>query len=309
MIRRALFSAVVGWVAVLADAATVAATVDAPDLGGVVTDAHMAPTGDAVDVLRNWSGNQAARPVTGGGAGVVAPVEWEHRFDDACVDDAGLVPESCDLRFGIPAPVCPEGQTPRAPMWARSRVPPSTVWSEWSLQDYGSCVGPVVPVLTAEDFRRLPLPAPVLHVQPDRDRVLVNVETIVYTDPSPVVLTTEVLGVPVTVEATPSSFAYDWGDGHATETRDPGRPYPAFDVFHEYEAPGRVVITLTTEWTGRYQVAGDPRWREVAGSATTSTTSREIDVEERTARLVSGTCFDEPDAPGCEGFDPYDVRR
>lgn len=80
-------------------------------------------------------------------------------------------------------------------------------------------------------------------------------------------------------------------------------------MFHEYEAVGRVAITLTTEWSGRYQVAGDGQWRQVTGTATTSTTSREFEVQERTARLVSGTCFEEPDAPGCEGFDPRDVRR
>src|SRR5690606_6514433 len=107
------------------------------------------------------------------------------------------------------------------------------------------------------EFRRLPLPAPVLNVQPNRDWVLVNIETIVYTDPTPVVLTTQVLGFPVTVEATPTLFTYDWGDGHSLATTDPGRPHPALDVFHEYEALGHVAITLTTQWSGRYQVAGD----------------------------------------------------
>ncbi|WP_163276040.1 hypothetical protein [Cellulomonas iranensis] len=205
--------------------------------------------------------------------------------------------------FGFGAPVCEEGETPRAPRWTRSRVLPSGAWSEWSLQDYGACVGPdaAVPVLTAEDFRRLPLPAPTLHVQPDGDWVLVNVETIVYTDPTPVTLTTDLLGYEVTVEATPREFTYDWGDGHSTTTRDAGRPYPALDVVHRYERPGRVAITLTTQWSGRYRVAGDPQWRDVTGTAQTSVTGPELDVEERTSRLVSGTCRQQPDAPGCAG--------
>src|SRR5690606_37729002 len=118
-----------------------------------------------------------------------------------------------------------------------------------------------------------------------------------------------VLGLPVTVQATPHRFTYDWGDGHSTSTRDPGRPHPAFDVFHEYEQLGTVAITLTTEWTGRYQAAGDPRWRQIPGTGTASTTSRPFDVEERTSRLVSGTCFEEPDAPGCEGWTPAEARR
>lgn len=280
-----------------------------PDFQGVVQDAGTGGQG-AYGILGQWSDNQAPRnrPV---GIGVATDIQWEYQIVDACaLDDDGFVPDSCDFGFGMRGLTCPDGQESRPPRWGRSLVPPSTVWSAWQLLDYGSCPGaPVVPVLTAEEFRRLPLPAPVLHVQPDGDWVLTNIETIVYTDPTPVTLTTQVLGVPVTVEATPSRFTYAWGDGHSTVTRDPGRPYPAFDVVHEYEAPGQVTITLTTEWTGRYQVAGEGVWRDVAGTATTTATSRTFEVQERTSRLVSGTCFEQPEAPGCERFDPNDVRR
>lgn len=213
-------------------------------LGDYSEKARTAPTGDAFDVLGSWSAHQAGSK-TPTGTGVATNIEWDYQFIDACVlDDSGLVPDSCEFRLGIGAPVCADGQTPRAPMWSRFRVPPSETWSEWEQQDYGSCDGAqVLPVLTAEEFRRPPLPAPVLHVQPEGTWVLTNIETIVYTDPTPVTLTTQVLGLPVTVEATPSQFTYAWGDGHETVTRDPGRPYPAFDVVHEYEAPGTVAIT------------------------------------------------------------------
>lgn len=274
--------------------------------GRIQADAKVLAPGKAFGVVGSWSDNEAARHHAG--IGVATNVEREEAFSDVCMVVVGVPSlRACDWRLGVQAPLlCPEGETPRSPRWTRFRVPPSEQWSEWQLQDYGACVGPggPVPVLTAEEFRRLPLPAPVLHVQPDADWVLVNIQTIVYTDPTPVTLTTELFGVPVVVEAAPSRFAYDWGDGHATTTRDPGRPYPAFDVFHEYEQPGDVAITLTTEWTGRYQVGADPTWRDVAGTAETSTTSRTFEVQERTARLVPGTCFEEPDAPGCEGFDP-----
>ena len=282
-----------------------------PDLGGV--EAAVATAGDgAYDLLGWWAENEGARqPVVG--SGVATGVEWDYQYMDACVDEDGaLYPgaSTCPFELGYGAPVCEEGETPRPPRWRRFRVPPSTTWSAWEQADYGSCAGAaVLPALTAEDFRRLPLPAPVLHVQPEGDWVLTNIETIVYTDPAPVTLTTELLGFPVTVEATPSQFTYEWGDGHSTVTRDPGRPYPAFDVVHEYEAPGQVAITLTTQWTGRYQVVGDLLWRDVAGTASTSVTGAPFEVQERTSRLVSGTCFEQPDAPGCEGFDPNDVRN
>lgn len=204
-----------------------AAAGGAPSLGDFDAKTQTAPRGDAFDVLGRWSDNQSVpnRPV---GAGVSTATEWEYQFVDACVrDDSGFVPDSCDLGFGMRGLTCPDGQESRPPRWGRFRVPPATVWSGWELLDYGACPGAaaVVPVLTAEEFRRLPLPAPALTVQPDQGWVLVNIQTIVYTDPTPVTLTTELLGVPVTVEATPTRFTYDWGDGHSTVTRDPGRPY------------------------------------------------------------------------------------
>ncbi|WP_233421065.1 hypothetical protein [Cellulomonas iranensis] len=287
-------------------AAPVSATAPPPEHRSIVGMARTSPAGDAMDLLGSWSDAQGARRTSAPRA--VAEVETEQRFARVCGDaeraasDTGA--DCLGFGFGPPGALsCDEGQTPRAPRWTRSRVLPSGAWSEWSLQDYGACVGPdaAVPVLTAEDFRRLPLPAPTLHVQPDGDWVLVNVETIVYTDPSPVTLTTDLLGHEVTVEATPREFTYDWGDGHSTTTRDAGRPYPALDVVHRYEQPGRVAITLTTQWTGRYRVAGDAQWRDVTGTAQTSVTGPALDVEERTSRLVSGTCRQQPDAPGCAG--------
>ena len=288
----------------------VAAAADVPDLGGLVRKAEVSSERHAVNLVGGWSGNQTSRPAPGG-AGTGPNIEHEERFARACAgpDSERMSPGDATC-FGFGAPVCDETETPRAPRWTRSRVLPSGAWSEWSLQDYGACVGPgaPVPVLTAEDFRRLPLPAPTLHVQPDGDWVLVNVETIVYTDPTPVTLTTDLLGYEVTVEATPQEFTYDWGDGHSTTTRDAGRPYPALDVVHRYERPGRVAITLTTQWSGRYRVAGDPQWRDVTGTAQTSVAGPALDVEERTSRLVSGTCRQQPDAPGCEGTDASSAR-
>lgn len=166
--------------------------------------------------------------------------------------------------------------------------------------DFGSCGDAVTPVLTAEEFRRLPLPAPAVHMQPDTGWVLVNKETIAYTDPTPVTLTTQLLGRTVTVEATPSRFTYEWGDGsRPVVTSDPGAPYPAFDVFHVYEDLGSVAITITTEWSGRYQVEGDPQWREVTGTATTTATGPVFEVREVRTRLVTGLCTDEPTPADC----------
>ncbi|WP_246036366.1 hypothetical protein [Cellulomonas telluris] len=206
---------------------------------------------------------------------------------------------------------CPEGGTPfpltgcdgdtvLQPMWRRQRATTTAEWGQWQQVDSGGCGADVLPTLTAEDFRRLPIPAPVLNVQPAADWVLVNKETIVYTDPSPVTLTTDLLGYQVTVEATPTRFTYDFGDGtRPLVTTDPGAPYPAFDTFHVYRDLGTRQITLTTEWSGRYQVAGSPAWRDVDGTAQTTTTSPPFEVVERTSKLVAELCTAVPTPPDC----------
>ncbi len=142
------------------------------------------------------------------------------------------------------------------------------------------------------------LPALTLTLQPDRGWGLVNIETIVSTDPNPVTLRTDLLGIGVTVEATPRRWTCDFGDGHSLATSSPGHAYPDHDVFHEYEQPG-TTTTLTAEWAGRYQVDGSPLWRDVDGTATTATNTAPFTSEERTRRLVSGLCTDVPRPPGC----------
>ena len=189
--------------------------------------------------------------------------------------------------------------TPLEPLWRQVRADVNSPWSVWHLFNDGGCAADILPVMTQEDFRRLPLPAPVLTLQPDRGWVLINIETIVRTDPTPVTLRTDLLGYGVTVEATPTRWTYDFGDGHTLTTTSPGHPYPDHDVFHEYEQPGQAAITLTAQWTGRYQIDGNPTWRDINGTATTTTTSPPFDIEERTSRLVSGPCTDIPTPPDC----------
>ena len=206
----------------------------------------------------------------------------------------------CPPADGSTGPMNCGEDTTLDPLWMQERADENSPWSPWRPVDYGGCGADILPVLTAEDFRRLPLPAPALTLQPDRGWVLVNIETIVRTDPTPVTLRTDLLGVGITVEATPTLWTYDFGDGHTLTTRSPGHPYPDHDTFHEYEKPDPArTITLTAQWTGRYQVDGSPVWRDVDGVAFTTTTSAPFRVEERTSRLVDGLCTDKPKPPDC----------
>jgi len=220
-----------------------------------------------------------------------AAAMWVKGFEDGtCAPGANLAQTAVQ---------CEEGDTLVMPMWMRTRVTPASPWGLWDDIDPGGCGVDLLPVLTEADFRRLPIPAPTLTLQPDRGWVLINIETIVSTDPTPITLRTELLGYGITVEATPTRWTYDFGDGHTLTTRSPGHPYPDHDVFHEYENPGTTTITLQAEWTGRYQIDGNPTWRDITGTAITTTTSPPFTVEERTSRLVSDLCTDKPKPPDC----------
>ena len=96
----------------------------------------------------------------------------------------------------------------------------------------------------------------------------------VWTSPDKQTFNITLLGTPVEVEATPTSFNWDWGDGQSFETTDPGSPYPNYTVSHPYEVTGNgYVIRLRTSWTARWRIAGQTQWHQVNGTVTTTETS------------------------------------
>lgn len=193
-----------------------------------------------------------------------------------------------------------DGLAPVEPLWRRERASAAAAWSDWVMVVGWSCPQDALPEFTAADFRRLPLAPSPLHVQPPDGWTLVQTPTIVHTDPGPQTLTTTLLGYPVMVEATPTSWSWDFGDDTAPlVTATPGRPYPAADLTHIYTTVATRQITLTTTWTGRYQLAGTATWRPVDGTATTTTTSGPLDVLELRSHLVDEPCTPGVEAPGC----------
>lgn len=145
-----------------------------------------------------------------------------------------------------------------------------------------------VPVVTADDFRRLPLPAGRVHVQPGSGRTLLNVPTNVYVEAEVAVIPTTVLGTPVRVRATPAEFEWEFGDGHRLSTGDPGAPYPDLRTTHTYTAPGSVRLTLTTTYRGEYSVAGGP-WLPIDGTASVASPAEPLVVVAARAQLVDET--------------------
>ena len=148
--------------------------------------------------------------------------------------------------------------------------------------------GTVTPVLTAEQFRRLPLPAGVVHIQPGNGRTLVNVPTNVYVDARTVVLPTTVLGRAVQVRASPVTYSWAFGDGHGLRTADRGAPYPDLRLTHIYVQPATVKVSLTTTYRGEYSVEGGA-WLPVDGTATVTSAPQALTVVATRAELVADT--------------------
>jgi hypothetical protein len=217
-------------------------------------------------------------------------IDWMN--SPACGGKTGYGPGEDWLLYPCPegkpdsnSPNCGDEQ-PLPPLWSRSRETPDSAWSKWVVRSDWYCAVDVLPELTVAEFRTLPIPPSPLIVQPDRGWVLVNKETIAYSDDAEQTLHTELLGVGVIVIVKPESFTWLFG-GEEFTTKSPGHPYPDQDVSRAFRKLGTERIRLTTTWSGRYQVEGDSRWRDVDGTATTTSTSPSFEVVERRSVLVN----------------------
>ncbi|MFC7405672.1 hypothetical protein [Georgenia alba] len=187
---------------------------------------------------------------------------------------------------------CPE---PNSEGWS---VDPLCAWAQGPPEEdeetgQPDAAAPEPIVFTAEDFASLPIDPGGLVMQPASDWVLVNIETIAYTQASEQYIDTEVLGTPVQVHVIPFDYTWDYGDGTVFTTEDPGAPYPHHTVHHTYtdatDAGGPAVmrqITLSTRWIGEYSVAGGP-WQPVAGIGITTQTTEPFEVRQHDTRLTA----------------------
>jgi hypothetical protein len=142
-----------------------------------------------------------------------------------------------------------------------------------------------VPVVTAQEFRRLPLPAGIVHIQPGNGRTLINVPTNTYVEARTIVLPTTVLGQRVNVRATPVTYDWVFGDGEKLHTSDPGAPYPDLRTAHTYLTTGTMTVALTTTYRGEYAVNGGP-WQPIDGVATVTSPTVPLAVVAAHAALV-----------------------
>ncbi len=166
-----------------------------------------------------------------------------------------------------------------------------TATGEYACRGVGANEGgaaAVEPVVTAADFRRLPLPAAKVNVQPPNRRTLINIPTNFYADAAATIIPTTVLGQPVRVRATPLRFRWTYGDGADLTTTDPGAPYPDLRIAHTYRQPGRATLGLRTTYSGEYSVAGGA-WSPIDGLATVNSPSTTLTVLSARNELVGDT--------------------
>jgi len=87
--------------------------------------------------------------------------------------------------------------------------------------------------LVLREVQRVGLPAARLHTQPEGE-TLVNFDTIFYAEPPAFDRSLRLLGRNVEVSAEPAEYHWSFGDGEVLTTDNPGAPYPAKDVTHQY---------------------------------------------------------------------------
>jgi hypothetical protein len=137
----------------------------------------------------------------------------------------------------------------------------------------GATVDPTQLALSARD--RLPLPAGRLAANPARS--LVGLPTWFWYagyDGRPLARTTTAFGVTVEVEARPTGYRWDFGDGTTMTSHDLGRPYPArSSITHTYQAARQAAtVSCTFEFAVRWRTPGGA-WTALPPLSRTATTT------------------------------------
>ncbi len=128
----------------------------------------------------------------------------------------------------------------------------------------GSTVDPRQLALSARD--RLPVPTGTIRANPAR--ALTGLATWLWFDGyrgQPLSRTLRAFGVTVEVQAIPTHYRWDFGDGASIITRDLGRAFPArSSVTHTYQrAAPAYTVTCTFAFAVRWRVNGGP-WAPLA---------------------------------------------
>ncbi|MBV6728146.1 hypothetical protein KWG65_09170 [Nocardioides daeguensis] len=135
-------------------------------------------------------------------------------------------------------------------------------------------------------FAELKLTPGTLVIQPPDGLTLVNFKTNFYTtSTTPITTTVNLLGQQVTLEATPATYTWHFGDGTSTSTTEPGAAYPDLTITHDYRRTGEYGPSLSTTYTGRYRVGEGP-WQAIPGTVTIDGPAQPLRAIEAEPKLV-----------------------
>lgn len=169
------------------------------------------------------------------------------------------------------------------------------VWEDGTLLPWQAClddhqasqINGLTPGFVERAFKRLTWPASVLVVQPPDGKTLVNFATNFYTtNTDPTTQTVTLLGQRVTVEATPTLYAWHFGQDDAElATSDPGAAYPDLRVTYRYLRSGTVHPSVETTYAGRFRVDGGA-WQTIPDTLTVPGERVDLQVLTATPHLV-----------------------
>ncbi|GAA3531165.1 hypothetical protein GCM10022234_30380 [Aeromicrobium panaciterrae] len=139
------------------------------------------------------------------------------------------------------------------------------------------------PQLTEGDIlravREIGLPSLEVQIQPGTS-TLVNVPTIFYTEPEVFNRSVTLLGYDIDLVATPVRYRWLHGDGTASTTTRPGKPYPSTEVTHRYRRPAEAVNPrVDVVYRVRYRVDGGA-WSTIDQTLTASGPTAALEVKE-----------------------------
>lgn len=146
--------------------------------------------------------------------------------------------------------------------------------------------GVITPGQVLRAMRSLDWPESTLVIQPPDGLTLVNFDTNFYTTSTqPVIRQVTLLGQQITIEATPTEYLWEFGDGRSIATAKPGAAYPDLTITHNYEEVGTYQPQLSTVYSGRFRV-GTGAWQEIPGTHTVSGTPQPLRAIEAQPKLV-----------------------
>lgn len=242
-----------------------------PDIDGKNSGNRAGFTGEVTEQVPQEGSSDSDGPPTQNHPAVTAsdPSMWDEQPHDDCVSNSGQISDIQCVRNMLRQPSQPQEPT--------TSNAPRTI------------------TITTRQAATLIAQGSGITRQPPGPKVIISKPFIVYTNPTPQYQTTTILGTPIDVEFTPTSYTWNWGDTTTTTTTDPGHPYPNQTVTHHYQHTAtNITTTLTTTWTTRYHPQDDTTWHTIDGTITTTETSTPYDL----VRIITYLTDDAEEAQG-----------